>query len=164
MTSVVTSGLMDWRELHLNRRSRAFNAAHRWVKVAAIAVGFPATTLSLMALAGRYSESLNVRAAIAVGIALAVPAIVARIALPKEDPLVAVGLPSEMYALFLLGFAVVFVIALHEYSAPILIREGDRQSCAGFGDVARATWALGGAKRPSGSRTIATPCGGVATR
>jgi hypothetical protein len=155
---------MDWRELHLSRRSRAFNALHRWVKVAAIAVGFPATILSLMALAGRFSGSLSVRAAVAVGVALAVPAIVARIALPKEDPLVAVGLPSEMYALFLLGFAVVFVIALHEYSAPILIREGDRQSCAGLGEVARATWALGGAKRPSDSRTIATPCGGVVAR
>jgi hypothetical protein len=151
---------MDWRELHLNRRSRAFNAAHRWLKVLAIAVGFPATILSIMSLAGRYTESLNVRAAIAAGIALAVPAIVARLALPKDDPLVAIGLPSEMYALMLLGFAVVFVVPFHEYTGPLLIREGDRQSCAGLGEVARATWALGGVKPPSGSRTIATPCGG----
>src|SRR5579859_5282184 len=152
---------MDWRELHLNRRSRAFNAAHRWLKVLAIAVGFPATTLCIMSIAGRFTESLNIRAAVAVGIALAVPAIVSRIVLPKEDPLVSVGVPSETYALLLLGFAVVFVVPLHEYTGPLLIREGDRQSCAGLREVARAAWALGGAKPPSSSRTIGTPCGGV---
>jgi hypothetical protein len=151
---------MDWRELHLSRRSRAFNAAHRWLKVVAIAVGFPAATLCIMALAGRFTESLNVRAAIAVGVAALVPAIVAKLAQPKEDPLVAVGLPSEMYAVLLLGFAVIFVVLFHEYTGALLIREGDRQACAGLGEVARATWVLGGVKPPSGSRTVATPCGG----
>src|SRR4051812_27143621 len=110
---------MDWRELHLTRRSRAFNFAHRWLKVAAIAIGFPATTVCVMALASRFAPSFNVRAGVAVALALGVPGLVAWLAQPRHDPLVAVGLPSETYALFLLGFAVIFVVALHGRTAPL---------------------------------------------
>jgi hypothetical protein len=155
---------MDWRELHLTRRSRAFNFAHRWLKVAAIVIGFPATTISLMALASRFTGSFNARAGVAVAIALAVPGLVAWLALPRHDPLVAVGLPSETYALVLLGFGVLFVVALHEYTGPLLIREGDRALCAGMREVARAAWVLGGEK-PSQSRARpAAPCGPRASR
>jgi hypothetical protein len=153
---------MDWRELHLNRRSRAFNFAHRWIKVAAIVIGFPVTTLCLMAIVGRYTSSFNVRAVLAVAIALGIPGLVAWLALPRHDPLVAVGLPSETYALFLLGFAVLFVVALHQLTSPILLREGDRASCEGWREVARAAWVLGGV-RPSEGR-VPAPCGAGASR
>jgi hypothetical protein len=153
---------MDWRELHLTRRSRAFNFAHRWLKVAAIVIGFPATTLCLMAIVGRFTGSFNIRAAVAVAIALGIPGIVAWLALPRHDPLVAVGLPSETYALFLLGFAVLFVVALHGRTSPMLIREGDRASCEGMREVARAAWVLGGV-RPSEGR-VPGPCVAGASR
>src|SRR5712691_11261241 len=120
---------MDWREMHLNRRSRAFNFAHRWLKVLAIAAGFPATTVCLMALAARFTHSFEMRLLVAVAAALAVPAAIAWLAKPKEDPLIAVGLPSEMYALLLLGFAVGFVIVAREYTQSLLIHEGDREAC-----------------------------------
>jgi hypothetical protein len=140
-------------------RSRAFNAAHRWLKVVAIVVGFPATMLSLMALFGRFTASFNVRAFVAVTLALAVPAIVARVSRPKNDPLVAIGLPSETYAVILLGFAVLFVVVLKGRAQPLLIREGDRDACEGFGEVARAAWFLGGLRATGWSRPDAAPCG-----
>ena len=149
---------MDWREIHLTRRSRAFNAAHRWLKVLAIVVGFPVTTLCLMALLGRFTASFNLRAIIAVAVALAVPAIVTRLSLPKDDPLVAIGLPSETYALLLLGFAVLFVVVLKSRAQVLLIREGDRDACEGFGEVARAAWFLGGQRVQAWSRPGADPC------
>jgi len=156
---------MDWRELHLTRRSRAFNTAHRWVKVAAIAIGFPVTTLCLMAIVGRFTGSFNVRAAVAVAVALAVPGIVAWLALPRHDPLVAVGLPSETYALFLLGFAVIFVVALHARTSHLLVHEGDRAACGGMREVARAAWVLGGVRPAEWSaRMAAAPCGAGASR
>jgi hypothetical protein len=149
---------MDWRELHLTRRSRAFNFAHRWLKVAAIVIGFPATMICVMAIASRFTGSFNTRAMVAFAIALGVPGVIAWLALPRHDPLVAVGLPSETYAVVLLGFAVLFVVALHEYTGPLLIREGDRALCAGMREVARAAWVLGGEK-PSQSRARpASPC------
>jgi hypothetical protein len=149
---------MDWREIHLTRRSRAFNAAHRWLKVLAIVVGFPATTISLMALLGRFMGSFNVRALVAVALALAVPAIVTRVSLPKNDPLVAVGLPSETYALLLLGFAVLFVVVLKSRAQPLLIREGDRDACEGLGEVARVAWFLGGVRGAAWTRADRAPC------
>jgi hypothetical protein len=150
---------MDWRELHLTPRSRAFNFAHRWLKVLAILVGFPVTTICLMALVGRFTGSLNVRAAVALVLALGVPAIVARVFLPRHDPLVAIGMPSETYALILLGFAVLFVVALHGRAQPLLIREGDRDVCQGLDSVARAAWFLGGLKSSTATRSGAGPCG-----
>jgi hypothetical protein len=155
---------MDWRELHLTRRSRAFNFAHRWLKVAAIVVGFPITTLCLMTMVGRFTASFDLRAAVAVAIAVAVPGIVAWLALPRHDPLVAVGLPSETYALFLLGFAVLFVVVLHQKTAPLLMREGDRAACQGQWMVARATWVLGGVKPSEAKAKSPAPCGAAAWR
>ena len=153
---------MDWREIHLTRRSRAFNFAHRWLKVLAIVVGFPVTTICLMALVGRFTGSLNVRVAVALALALAVPAIVTWVFLPRNDPLVAVGMPSETHALILLGVAVFFVVGLRGRMQPLLIREGDRDTCEGLTEVARAAWFLGGVK--ASTRTGTIPCGAALAR
>jgi hypothetical protein len=153
---------MDWRELHLTRRSRAFNFAHRWLKVLAIGAGFPATTISLMALAGRFTGSLNVRVAVALAVALGVPALVSWVFRPRNDPLVAIGMPSETYALILLGLAVLSVVVLRSRVQPLLIREGDRDACEGLGEVARAAWFLGGVK--AATRTGTIPCGTTIAR
>ena len=146
---MVVSSRMDWRELHLTRRSRAFNAAHRWLKVVSIGVGLPATTLCLMAVVARFTHSFEVRLLVSVVAALAVPGLVAWLAKPKEDPLIAVGLPSETYAMVLLGFAVAFAIVGHEHTKSLLIREGDREACENVDPLPRAVWFLGGVKPPS---------------
>jgi hypothetical protein len=153
---------MDWRELHLSGRSRAFNFAHRWLKVVAILVGFPVTVICLMALVGRFTGSLNVRIAVALAVAIGVPTIVTWVFVPRNDPLVAVGMPSETHALALLGFAVLFVVALQSRVQPLLIREGDRDACEGLVEVARAAWFLGGVKAATRLGTI--PCGTVLAR
>jgi hypothetical protein len=153
---------MDWRELHLSPRSRAFNFAHRWLKVLAIAVGFPVTMICLMALAGRFTSSFNVRVAIAVALALGVPTIVAWVFHPRNDPLVAIGMPSEMHALILLGFAVFFVVVLQRRVQPLLIHEGDRDACDGLAEVARVAWFLAGVKPATRAGTI--PCGAALAR
>ena len=152
---------MDWRELHLTRRSRAFNFAHRWVKVVAIAIGFPVTAICLMTMASRFTPSFNVRALVAIAVAAGVPAILAWLTVPKHDPLVAVGLPSETYALLLLGFAVLFVVVLHDRTGPLLIREGDRDFCEGMRDIGRAAWVLGGERPSATSARVPSSCAGT---
>jgi hypothetical protein len=155
---------MDWRELHLSRRSRVFNFAHRWLKVIAIVVGFPMTVVSLMAVAGRFTGLFEARLAVALVIALVFPAIIARLLRPSEDPLVAVGLPSETYAWLLLGFAALFVVGLHTVTAPLLVREGDRDACAGVWEMARGAWFLGGVRTKAATRDGAPPCSAMQSR
>jgi hypothetical protein len=119
------------------------------LKLAAVTVGFSATVISLMAWVGSFTESLPARVGIALVLAIGLPGLIARLALPKDDPLIAVGLISETYALFLLGFAVLFVIALHERAAPLLVREGDREAIE-FGQMAaQGAWFLGRVQPPA---------------
>jgi hypothetical protein len=132
----------DWRESNLARRPAWFDAAHGTVELLAIVVGFGASTLSLMAVAGLVVDGLVLHAVLATVTALGVPALVARWVHPKDDPLIALGLTAETYSLFLLGFAVAFVIAAHGYTAPLLAAEGDRAARAGAHVVARAAWFL----------------------
>ena len=132
----------QWREWNLVRRPRAFVFFHALLKVAAVSVGFGVTLLSLMAWVGSVTDALSIRLGTALLVAVVLPGVIAHLVLPKDDPLIAVGLISETYALLLLGFAFLFVIALHERSAPLLIREGDRQALE-FGETAaRGAWFL----------------------
>jgi hypothetical protein len=134
--------MLDWRESNLQRKPAGFMFAHGLVKLVAIALGFAATTLSLMALVGAVTESFPAQVAIAVVGSIGTPALVTRLLRPKDDPIVAIGLTSETYALLLLGFAVAFVIGAHDRAAPLLVREGDRAEQAGAPAVARAEWFL----------------------
>jgi hypothetical protein len=140
--------MLDWREANLVRKPPVFTFLHRWVKVLAILVGFAGSVVSLMAVVGMYNQMLVARLAAAVLLALAVPAIVTWSIVPRRDPLIAIGIPSETYALMLLAFAVLFIVVAHRYSAPLLIREGDRQAREGEPEVARAVWFLAGVQPP----------------
>jgi hypothetical protein len=128
----------DWRESNLARKPAGFRFAHGLLKLLAIALGFAATTLCLMSLVGTFVDGLQIHAAVAAAIALVAPAFVAHALRPREDPLVAIGITSETYALVLLGFAVVFVIALHDRTASLLAAEGERAASAGVEPLARA--------------------------
>ena len=110
-----------------------------------------------MALFGSLTPEVGLRAVAALSLALGVPALVARLSHTKGDPLVSLGLPSETYAWILLGFAVLFLVVLHDRTRPLLLREGDRDACEGLTDVARAAWFLGGVKA-STSRPGAAAC------
>jgi S1-C subfamily serine protease len=66
--------------------------------------------------------------------------------LPEGDDLSrAKGLPGDVFALTWLGFGVLFVVALGGLSRPMLVREGDRLTAAGYGTTARVAYLLGGA-------------------
>jgi hypothetical protein len=132
----------DWRESNLARRPAAFNFAHGLLKFLAIVVGFAVTTLCLMACAGAIVRDLALESGIAGIVSLALPALVARRVRPKDDPLIALGLTGETYALLLLGFAVAFVIVAHDHTASLLANEGDRAARAGARAVAQAEWFL----------------------
>jgi hypothetical protein len=134
--------MFDWRESNLARKPAVFGFAHGLVKLVAILAGFAATILSLMALVGVVTEGIAVHVGVAVVVAVGVPALVTRTVWPKEDPLIAIGLTSETYALLLLGFAVAFVIGAHDGAAPLLAREGDRAAREGAMMLARAEWFL----------------------
>ncbi len=140
--------MLDWREANLIRKPALFMFAHRWLKVLAILVGFAVTTVCLMSVVGLYNQLLVARLAAGVLLALSVPAIVAWSIVPRRDPLIAIGIPSETYALMLLAFAVAFVVLAHKFTAPLLMREGDRQAREGEEEVAHAVWFLAGV-RPS---------------
>jgi hypothetical protein len=133
----------QWRESNLVRRPRAFNFLHGLLKLAAVCIGFPITVVSLMAWVGSFTESLAIRLGVALVLAIGLPGVIARLLLPKDDPLIAVGLISEIYALVLFGFAVFFVMAFHARSAPLLMREGDREAVELGETVARGAWFLG---------------------
>jgi hypothetical protein len=146
--------MVDWRELNLIRRPPVFNVAHRWMKVLAVCTGLPTTTVCLTAALGTLGIPVAVRLGLALVLALAVPSIVVRLISPKDDPLIAVGLPSETFALTLLGFAVIFVVVAHDRTAPLLIRESDRDAMEGATWLADAAWILTGVRStPDGSPT-----------
>jgi hypothetical protein len=134
--------MFDWRESNLARKPALFGFAHGLVKLVAIVAGFAATTLSIMALIGAFTEGIAVHIAVGVVVAVGVPALVTRAVWPKEDPLIAIGLTTETYALLLLGVAVAFVIGAHDAAAPLLAREGDRAASAGANTLAKAEWFL----------------------
>jgi hypothetical protein len=136
--------MLDWRESNLRRKPPAFTLVHGVVKLVAIACGFAGSTLSLMAILGGLSESFTVHVLLAIIVAALAPALVVRVLRPKDDPLIAIGLTTETYALLLLGFAVAFVVGAHDTARPLLTREGDCAADAGAPSVARAEWFLAG--------------------
>jgi hypothetical protein len=138
---------MAWRESNLARKPVAFERAHGLLVLAAVVVGFAVSVLCLMAVVGPLVDDLAVHAGIAGIVALAVPAVVARRLRPKDDPLIAIGLTTETYALVLLGFAVAFVVAGHDGTSALLAREGDRAAERGALAIARAEWFLARAER-----------------
>jgi hypothetical protein len=127
-----------WRESNLSRKPASFVILHGLLKLAAIVLGFAGTTLSLMALAGVLVERVILHLAVGVFVAVLVPAIIVQWLRPKEDPLVALGLRSETYALLLFGFAVAFVVLEHDRTAPLMLHEADRAAREGLPMLARA--------------------------
>jgi serine protease Do len=133
------------------------------VKTLAIALGFVLTVISLMSLIGAITANGWARSFVAVAVALAVPAVIADRVRPKDDILGALGLPSDVFAVFLLGVGVAF-LAVPSVSRPMLLREGDRQAVSGAASIARLTYFLAGVKpTPIGAPTPASGPTGSAT-
>src|SRR5215472_719684 len=117
-------------------KPRWFEIVHAWLKAISIAVGFIVTVVALMAIVGALTANGWVRTLVAIVVALAVPAIIADRVRPKDDYIGGMGLPSDIFALILLGFAVLF-IAVPSKGRALLLREADRETQAGAGPFAK---------------------------
>ncbi len=111
------------------------------VKAIALAVGFCAALLCLMASIGAFTGNGYARVLGALAIVLIVPLVIADRLLP-DDPLRAKGLTTDVLSVMWLGFGLIFAGALTEKTRPLLTREGDRLLGAGYVTWARAAYVL----------------------
>jgi hypothetical protein len=116
------------------------------VKGVAIVVGGLLSLVSLMALVGVLTGSGVVRLAIALVVALGVPAFVVDRALPKKDTTKVPGLATDVFALTLLGFGFIFCGPAQPLTKRLLVAEGDRLAASGFGALARVAYGFGGVR------------------
>ncbi len=117
---------------------------HGIIKAMAIVVGLALSVVGLMSVIGLLTANGWARAVVAVIFAIAVPAVVVDRLLPKEDPLRAPGLASDVFASVLLSFGVAFVAFPRVSRGPLLV-EADREAAAGAVPVARLTYLMAGA-------------------
>lgn len=122
----------------------ALGIARGVIKVVALIVGVVGTLVCSMALVGLVVENGWIRFGVALVVTIALPALISDRLLPDDDPTSAKGLPSDVFALFWLGFPVVFAIALGAMTRNALTKEGDRLSTSGAGSLARVAYFLGG--------------------
>jgi len=123
-----------------------FRALLGAVKICAICGGLFATVLALMSIVGAFAQSGWLRLGVALIVAVGLPLLVVDRLLPEDARESAAGLPTDLLALIWLAFPLIFVVALHTTTRPLLLREADRLTAAGWGNVAAgAYWIARGA-------------------
>lgn len=121
-----------------------FALAHGILKALAISCGLVLSTFCLMAIVGLFTDNGWIRFAIAAVVVLAVPMIAIDRALPQHDPAAAKGLATDVLALILLGFPVLFAIGANGLTKNLLAREGDRLVLSGWDTSGRIVhWVAG---------------------
>jgi hypothetical protein len=126
------------------------------VKIIAIGWGFVATMISLMAAVGALTSNGYARVIVALVVALVVPLAIADRLLPKDDPKRGKGLVTDVLALWLVGLSLAFTGAVR-VTGPLLVREGDRLSTAGYGAPAAVAYLLGGVRAEKADRATPSP-------
>jgi serine protease Do len=114
------------------KKPNAFVFAHGLVKTIAILVGGFGTMVAFMSLVGVVTGNGYVRLVVAALLTIGIPAFLADRLLPKDDPLRAIGLPTDVVALFFLGLTFLYVVLLHAGTQSLLLREADRERLAGW--------------------------------
>ena len=125
--------------------SPSFVVAVWVVKILAIAWGFVATMVSLMAVVGAVWRNGYTRVLVALVVTALVPFLIADRLLPKDEPARGKGIVSDVAALWLVGFSLVFTAAAG-VTGPLLVREGDRLRVEGYGAIAAVAYLLGGVR------------------
>ncbi len=120
--------------------------AYRIVKVVAMAAGFVATVIGLMAIIGALTENGYARVLGALVVTLAVPLAIGDRLLPEDDPARAKGILTETMAVTWVLFGFVFATALNGATRGMLTREGDRLQKAGYETAAAVAYFLGGVR------------------
>jgi hypothetical protein len=116
------------------------------VKGLAIVGGGLLTVLSLMSIVGAATSNGYVQLAVALVLAIGVPAFVIDRLLPKEDFVRVRGLVSEVFSVVLLGFAFVFCGLAQPLTKPLLVAEGDRLALSGLSLLAEVAYFFGGVR------------------
>lgn len=113
------------------------------VKLLAIALGGAVTVVALMSAVGAFVDNGWIRLAVAVLVAIAVPAILADRLLP-EDTGKSKGIVTDVFAMTWLGFGFAFVVLGISLTQPLLQTEAQRLANADLATLAQATHWLAG--------------------
>ncbi|MDB4996155.1 MAG: uncharacterized protein JWM74_3587 [Myxococcaceae bacterium] len=146
----------------LKKKPNAFVLAHGIVKAIAIVVGGFGTMVAFMSLVGIVTGNGYARLVIAALLSIGIPAFLTDRFLPKEDPLRALGLPTDVFALFYLGFTFLYVVLCHAGTKSLLVREADRERQAAWVMPARVVYFFA-ATYPVPAPASATPAGKAST-
>jgi hypothetical protein len=125
------------------KKPSAFVLAHGIVKAIAIVVGGFGTMVAFMSLVGIVTGNGYARLVIAALLSIGIPAFLTDRFLPKEDPLRAIGLPTDVFALFYVGFTFLYVVLCHSGTKSLLVREADREREAAWVVPARVVYFFG---------------------
>lgn len=141
--------------------TRAYGLARFATKLAAIAVGGTITFLSLMAVVGRFTDNGWARFLVAIVVGIGLPALLADRLLP-ENPTEGKGMLTSVFAIGLLGFALLFVGVGISLTRGMLTAEAQRLSASGYDTLANTThWLAGGTAEPTTEAEV-VPAGGKA--
>lgn len=124
--------------------SAGFMAFYRALKVIAIAAGFAATLVGLMACIGALTENGYARLLGALFLTIAVPLAVGDRLLPEGDTKAGKGIVTDAMAVIWVAFGLVFATVANGSTRGLLTREGDRLQKAGFESVAMVAYFLAG--------------------
>jgi S1-C subfamily serine protease len=128
-------------------------------KIVAIAVGLAASVISAMSAVGAVWSNGYARSLIAIALCIGIPLFLADRLLP-DDPKQAKGLVSDVLALSLVGFALLFTTAANRFTRPLLVQEADRLLVAGWGNLASAAYFLAGVRPDTPPATPVAPASG----
>jgi S1-C subfamily serine protease len=131
--------------------------ARGFLKVLALVGGAFITVVSLMALAGIYTDSGWARASIAIAVTLGVPLLLVERILARLAPDKMKGVTTDVLALVYAGFALLFVGVAHASTRPLLQDEGRRLEHAGMSRMAWAAYVLAGGSPAAPAAPAATP-------
>lgn len=122
----------------------AFTIVRGVVKGLALIVGGALSLVCLMAMVGLVVESGWIRSIVAVLAMLIVPAVIVDRLLPEDAANGAKGLPTDVFAVAWLGVGLLFCLGLQEIARAALVTEADRQTQAGYTNLAKLTYFAAG--------------------
>jgi hypothetical protein len=121
-----------------------FSVAHGIVKTLATGFGLFVTVVSFMSLVGLVTGSFWVRFVVALVVSVAIPAIVVDRTLPKQGGVPSPGLATDVFALVVMGFALLYAGLAQPLTGPLLVREADRFAADGMRLLARVVYWIAG--------------------
>jgi S1-C subfamily serine protease len=128
------------------RPSEGILLAYRIFKLVGFAAGLPAAVITGMALVGALTDNGWARLVGAAIVMLALPLFIADRLLPEHDPTRARGLVSDVCAVVWTAVVVIVTGLANGPTRPLLAREGDRLTSAGYGFFGSVAYVLAGVR------------------